>query len=623
MRGVTDGRRMRLRRGLVVLSALLAGWASIIAVTGGVSLRIAGVGISSRAPRNPLILSLAAALAAWFMAPRAGRGGAAAADWSWLLAMVWSRIRRVWRPIAAAESALLHRVPDWAAPLAAAAVALTVVVIGFVEGALVAAGADAWGYVSQADLWLSGSLRLEQPLMRELSARIPPALMAPLAYTASPARMDLVPAVGPGLPMLMALAALAGGREAVFYVVPVAAGIAIGAAYVIGKRIAGRWAGVATAVLLATSPAFLFQLTSSPMSDIPVTAWWGVALAALIGGTLRPDGGSTERDPPCTVTRAAAVVGGAAAGLALLTRPNLLPLAAGLGVVLAWRALAARIRGGPDMRRVLGYAAGVVPAALIVGALNTYWHGSPLSSGYGAAANLFSWSNIGPNLARYPVWLVESQTAVVLLAFAAPFVLRRRQASVALLGFAVSVLACYVVYAPFDVWWYLRFLLPAYPPLLALAAGTMTTMAGRLPSGTRLLTVFLIIGLVAYHGFEYARARATFSSEGEYKYAIAGRYVAEHLPPRAMVFAMQHSGSVRYYSGHPTLRWDLTPVEAFEWAIGEIEGHGYAPFAVVEDWEDELWRQRFVGQPLPRALTRPPIATLPLGNVRVYDLGSQ
>jgi hypothetical protein len=148
-------------------------------------------------------------------------------------------------------------------------------------------------------------------------------------------------------------------------------------------------------------------------------------------------------------------------------------------------------------------------------------------------------------------------------------------------------------------------------------------MAGRLPSGARLLTVFLIIGLVAYHGFEYARARATFYSEGEYKYAIAGRYVAEHLPPRAMVFAMQHSGSVRYYSGHPTLRWDLTPVEAFEWAIGEIEGHGYAPFAVVEDWEDELWRQRFVGQPLPRALTRPPIATLPLGNVRVYDLGSQ
>jgi hypothetical protein len=611
---VTDGRQVRLRRGLVVLSALLAGWALFIAVTGGVS-AIAGLGISSRAPRNPLILSIATALAAWFLAPRGGRGRAAAADCSWLLAVVSSRARRAWHPIAAAESELMLRGPYWAAPLVAAAVALTVVIIGFVEGALVAAGADAWGYVSQADLWLSGSLRLEQPLMRELSARIPPALMAPLAYTTSPERMDLVPAVGPGLPMLMALAALVAGRQAVFYIVPLTAGVAIGAAYMLGARIAGRWAGVATAVLLAASPAFLFQLTSSPMSDIPAMAWWSVALAALVGGSSEPDGGN--------VTLAAAGVGGAAAGLALLTRPNLMPLAAGLGVVLAWRALAGRLWHGPDVRRVLGYAAGVVPAALLIATLNTYWHGSPLSSGYGTAASLFSWSNIGPNLARYPAWLVESQTPLILLAFAAPFVLRRRRATVALLAFAVSVLACYVAYAPFDVWWYLRFLLPAYPPLLALAAGTMITLAGRLPSGARLLTPFLVVGLVTYHGFDYARARGTFYSEGEYKYEIAGRYVAEHLPPRAIVFAMQHGGSVRYYSGHPTLRWDVTPVDAFQWAITEIERHGYAPFAVVEDWEDELWRRRFAGRPLPPALARPPVATLPLGHVRVYDLRAQ
>ena len=70
MRGVTDGRgrRMRLRRGLVVLSALLAGWSFIIAVTGGISVRIADLGISSRASRNSLILSVAAALAAGFLA---------------------------------------------------------------------------------------------------------------------------------------------------------------------------------------------------------------------------------------------------------------------------------------------------------------------------------------------------------------------------------------------------------------------------------------------------------------------------------------------------------------------------------------------------------------------------
>lgn len=604
----------RLRRRLVVFSALLALWALIIAVSGGISLRWAGIGFSSRAPRNPLLLCLVAAAAAWAVGPRAGRGAAAAADWLWLWGIVSSQARRLGRRISGAESVLLRHVPDRAAPVVAGAVAIAVVVTGFVEGALVAAGADAWGYVSQADLWLSGSLRMEQPLMRELSARIPPALMAPLAYMASPEQMDLVPAVGPGLPMLMALAALVGGRDAVFVVVPLLAGVAVASAYAIGARIGGRWAGVGTAVLLATSPAFLFQLTSSPMSDIPAMAWWGVALAALLGG-------SREQDPPYGV--AIALVGGIAAGLALLTRPNLLPLAVGLGLVLAWRAIAVRALRGPDITRLSGYAAGVVPAALIIAALNTYWHGSPLSSGYGAAANLFSWSNIVPNLARYPGWLVESQTAFILLAFAAPLVVRPRRAAAALAAFAVAVLACYLAYAPFDAWWYLRFLLPAYPPLLALAAGTMTTLAGRLPSGARLLPALLIVGWVAYHGFDYARARATFSSEGEYKYAIAGRYVADHLPARAIVFTMQHSGSVRYYSGRPTLRWDLTPVEDVAWAIAQIERHGYAPFAVVEDWEDDLWRQRFAGHALPPALSRPPLATLPLGNVRVYDLRAE
>ena len=39
-----------------------------------------------------------------------------------------------------------------------------------------------------------------------------------------------------------------------------------------------------------------------------------------------------------------------------------------------------------------------------------------------------------------------------------------------LLAFAAGVFACYLLYTPFDAWWYLRFVLPAFPAIFTLAA---------------------------------------------------------------------------------------------------------------------------------------------------------
>jgi hypothetical protein len=321
-----------------------------------------------------------------------------------------------------------------------------------------------------------------------------------------------------------------------------------------------------------------------------------------------------------------------AAAAAVLTRPNLAPLVAIPGVVVLWRCWRARLSRGsagpaqPDLHRTgwqdaVLFGAAVVPAAITIALLNDYWYGSPLASGYGDVGSLYSVSNIGPNLERYPRWLVESQTPLILLAALAPFaVWRQRGAAVLLLAWTAAVVASYIAYIPFDAWWFLRFLLPAYPPLLALTAAVLVAIATRMPAGTRVALVAIVLMLVARHGVTYARERATFQTEGEYKYAITGRYVAEHLPPRAMFFAMQHSGSVRYYSGRSTLRWDRVPPDQLDWAIAEIQRHGYLPYALVEDWEEEMWRERLAGRAVPPALDRPPLATLPLGNVRIYDL---
>ena len=100
-----------------------------------------------------------------------------------------------------------------------------------------------------------------------------------------------------------------GGRQAVFYVVPLLGGLAVWATYVIGAGVGGTLIGLSAAVLLATSPVFVYQLLN-PMSDVPVTAWW--ALSFMLLPIKRRD---------------AALAAGLFAGLALLTRPNILLVA--------------------------------------------------------------------------------------------------------------------------------------------------------------------------------------------------------------------------------------------------------------------------------------------------------
>jgi hypothetical protein len=346
------------------------------------------------------------------------------------------------------------------------------------------------------------------------------------------------------------------------------------------------------------------------MSDIPATAWWAVSLGLLL---LRS---------PCT-----SMAAGVAAGAAILTRSNLAPLAIVPAALLLMRCRNATEAGLTPRRyayrdeclSLMLFVAGVVPSCVFIAWLNAHWYGSPLSSGYGSLDQIYDVRHIAANLERYPRWLVESQTGIVFLGLVAPWLVRRRAEAAALLAFAVLVLACYVTYAPFDAWWFLRFLLPGYPALLVLSAASLSVIVMRLPAGLRVAGATFIIGAVAWHGVTYAAGRATFTSEGEMKYAIAGRYVAEHLPPSAVLLSSQHSGSARYYSRRVTVRWEWIPPGQLEWMLTEIRRAGYEPYALLEDWEVPPILERFRDQPSIAVLERPPLVELPLGSVRVYS----
>lgn len=97
-----------------------------------------------------------------------------------------------------------------AAALLAAVLGLAVLYAGVRWGAMVAGGADSYGYVSQAGLWQRGGLTVQEDVIRPSPWPLAANTWAPLGYRPAPHRPDaIVPVYAPGLPLAGGLAASA------------------------------------------------------------------------------------------------------------------------------------------------------------------------------------------------------------------------------------------------------------------------------------------------------------------------------------------------------------------------------------------------------------------------------
>jgi hypothetical protein len=482
--------------------------------------------------------------------------------------------------------------------------ALSTCALGIWKGSFVAGAADAYGYVSEADLIAHGSLRIDQQFVRTLPWPFADWSFAPAGYRPALERGFIVPTYPAGVSLLMALFQRAAGRQAVFYVVPLLGGLCVFMTWVLGAATHGRLAGLMAALLLATSPSFMTELMA-PASDVAAAAWWTVALALTVRG------GSLE-----------ALGAGAAVSAAVLTRPNLVPLAVVLGVCWLWRAFRAAAGERRAILPLALFAGAALPGCLAVAAINQYLYGSPLRSGYEPVEVLYQLANAGPNLDRYPRWLMQTQTPFILLALAAPVFVRR---SWLLLSFAAVVLLSYLFYLPFgrEEWIYLRFLLPAYPPLLVLSVAVTIETLGMAIARDRARAAAALIVCVALAGWQARTSieRGALSARlVERRYADVGRYIDVTLPSNGVFIASVHAGSIRYYSGRSTLNYDRLQPRWLDGAVAELRARGLHPFIAVEVDEERLFRERFAELNVLGRLDWPPIAERrePI-SVRIYD----
>ena len=193
----------------------------------------------------------------------------------------------------------------------AAAVAIAALVIGVVFGTHVAGGSDSSCYLIGARLLSRGAVAINEPLARTASWKNASLTFTPAGFRPSPVDPSTaVPICSPGLPL--AMAAFRAVHLSEFLVVPVLGALSVWLTFVVGRRVDRPLTGAAAALLLACSPTFLYQVVQ-PMSDVPATAWWLLAIACSIE---REDGSNRPG------------IAGLATSMAVLTRPNLLPLAA-------------------------------------------------------------------------------------------------------------------------------------------------------------------------------------------------------------------------------------------------------------------------------------------------------
>ncbi len=442
------------------------------------------------------------------------------------------------------------------------------------NSAIVAGGSDSSGYLNSARLLAGGRFFTDLRAPAEFGPRaaLDPMHFLPQGFFPSADTTKLTPTYPTGLPLHFAAA----GKILGWSVGPAAVGLlaatgALGLCYLVARE-SGVSVGLALAgaVTLAAFPVFIFT-SVQPLSDTLATTWTLAALFAALRARR---------------ARSWAWVTGGAFAMAVLVRPTNVLLAPALLVVI-----------GLDAKRLGLFALGGVPGAAWLAFYNHHLYGGALRSGYGDVFAAFSFSYGAPTAVHFGKWLaLLLPTALLALPVAAW--LRRATRTWALVALSLAFAAIAGVYLFYEVsrevWWCLRFILPAVPPLIiagllgveafARGAGANSEAQGK---RRNIAALALAIWAVAISCYWTPRLDVFMMKHYEQAYADGSLLARDTLPQDALVMSFAFSGALYFYSEFPVLRWDQIEAPTFARYVALTQKAGRPLCAVIFDWEEK------------------------------------
>ena len=480
------------------------------------------------------------------------------------------RLAVVWRPLPVMTRSEISRptrtAPRWLRWAALLALAGYAVFLAR-NAAVVAGGSDSSGYLNSARLFAQGRLveDLRAPAEFGPKAALVPMHFMPQGFFFFGDRTKLTPTYPSGLPLHFALAGKLLGWELGPWLVILAAAIgAVALCYLVACEL-GVSIPLATAgaVTLAAFPVFIFT-SIQPLSDTIATTWTlGMLYAALR---------SREKT-------GWALACGAALAMAVLVRPT--------NLVLAPAALALF---GFNGKKIALFGLGGIPGAAWLAYYNHRLYGGALKSGYGDVYAAFAWTYGVPSAIHFAKWLAlllpAALLALPLLAWARREQRTRGLTAVTLLFVAVAGL--YLFYeVSHEVWWCLRFILPAVPALICAGLLGAEVLAKQSEKMRGVFAAVLVAWALAIASFWTPRLDVFMMKQYEQAYADGAIAAREKLPRNALVTSFAFSGSLYFYSDFPVLRWDQIDPPVFANYVALAQKSGRPICAVLFDWEEK------------------------------------
>ena len=131
------------------------------------------------------------------------------------------------------------------------------------------------------------------------------------------------------------------------------------------------------------------------------------------------------------------------------------------------------------------------------------------------------------------------------------------------------------------------------------------------------------IAIAALSLWTFAHAGTFLGREGvptlmeqERRYTVTASWLADRTTPETLVFAGQHSGSIRHYAGRTTVRWDVLDPADLGPIVGEARRRGRPTVAALDRDEQPLFRDRFAAAMTSSGREEASVHLLPLVQLR-------
>ncbi len=436
-----------------------------------------------------------------------------------------------------------------------------------------AGGSDSSGYLNSAALLLQGRLTTPKPVLPGHTVEeFGIGVHVPLGFITRAGTDEMTPTYPLGLPLHLVAFSWPFGLDWATVPLNICAALAGGGLlYLFARRVGlpPSWS-LAGAVVLLVCPLYVFAATQ-PMSDLLALVWCLAALYAALRAREKWNW---------------ALACGFAVAWAVLVRPTdlllVVPVALALG--LAWRSY-------------LWVGLGGLPGALLLAVYNDKVYGSPFITGYGGDIwSAFRGEFAAHNLPFFALWIPGLLSPLVVMALAAPFRPAGRQRELAVLGvWAVVLIGLYAFYYHSgETWWYLRFILPAFPVLILAALVALHSFLAAAP-GRKIIAGVLLAAALAWEVAQVDRFDLTLNKSGEATYADSSKWAREHLPANAAIICMQVSGAVHYYTDFLVIRWEQVGGDDLRRLFRVLHDQQRPVYAVLYDFEEADAQRRMGG----------------------------